>query len=181
MVNTIPTDLQQYVLVAAPHTSNWDFVYAVGCFHKLGIPIRFTIKDSWLRWPFKGIMTRLGAIGIDRSPRADGNRPSMTEAMVELFGKHRELIVLVTPEGTRSARSKWKTGFYHVAHQAGVPIALGYLDYSNKECGVTGLFETTGSMENDMARIMAFYNNIRPRFPEKYSPDARFNPEAEGQ
>lgn len=174
MYNDVPPEVKKYVLIAAPHTSNWDFVYALACFDGLGIPIRFTIKQEWLRWPFKYWMEGFGAIGIDRSPRSDGNRPSQTEAMTELFNNREELVVLVTPEGTRSKREKWKTGFYHVAQNAGVPVVLAYLDYKKKEVGITGMFHPSGDIEADLSKVMAFYDGITPRFPEKYSGDKRY-------
>ena len=174
MVNDVPADVKQYVLTAAPHTSNWDFIYALGCFHTLGIPIRFTIKKEWLRFPFKGFMQSIGALGIDRTSREDGSRPSQTEAMAKLFEQHPELVMLVTPEGSRSKREKWKTGFYHVAVQAKVPIVIGYMDYPKKEAGVTAMFYPTGDMEADLKKMMEFYSKVTPRFPEKHSPDTRF-------
>ena len=174
MVNDVPPDLKQYVIMAAPHTSNWDFIYALGCFHTIGLPIRFTIKEEWLRWPFKGFMQSIGALGINRAPKEDGSRPSQTEAMVQLFTNHPELAMLVTPEGSRSKRDRWKTGFYHVAQQANVPILLGYMDYPKREAGVTALFYPTGDIEADLKKVMEFYDKITPRFPEKYSPDTRF-------
>lgn len=174
MHHDVPDGIKQYVLVSAPHTSNWDFIYAIACFERLGIPVRFTIKQEWLKWPFGGLMRKLGAIGIDRSLRPDGTRPGHTEAMAKLFEDNEELVVLVTPEGTRSKRTKWKTGFYHVAVQANVPIVLSYLDYKKKEVGISGMFYPTGDIDADMNRIMNYYSTVTPRFPEKHSPDLRY-------
>ena len=81
---------------------------------------------------------------------------------------------MVTPEGTRSLRTKWKTGFYHTAAGAGVPIALGYLDYKNKEAGVGKIIYPSGDMKRDMKEIMDFYKNIPAKFPEKFSVDTEF-------
>lgn len=159
-------------MIASPHTSNWDFIFARSAFSLLRIPVRFTVKREWLRFPFKGIMNALGAIGIDRSPKRPGEpRPSMTDAMIELFEKNKELVVLVTPEGTRKKVTKWKTGFYHVAVGAKVPIALGYLDYKNKIAGVGKMIFPSGDMAKDMKEIMDFYKNIAGKFPEKFSVD----------
>lgn len=165
-------DFKRCVMIAAPHTSNWDFIFARAAFAMMGIPIRFTVKKEWLRFPFGGVMNALGAIGIDRSPKVDGEqRLSTTEAMIKLFEGRDELVVMVTPEGTRSLRMKWKTGFYHVAAGAGVPIALGYLDFEKKIAGVGKLVYPSGDMDKDMREIMAFYKPIKGKRPELFSVD----------
>lgn len=168
----LKTDFKKCVMLAVPHTSNWDLIFARAAFALMGIPIQFTVKQEWLRFPFKGIMLALGAIGIDRRPKNPGEeRPSMTESMIDLFNGREELVVMVTPEGTRALRTKWKTGFYHVAVGAKVPIALGYLDYKNKVAGVGDVFMPTGDMQKDMKRIMDFYKPIQGKHPEKFSVD----------
>lgn len=168
----LKADFRRCVMIASPHTSNWDFIFARAAFSLLRIPVRFTVKKEWMRFPFKSTMGALGAIAIDRSPKKPGDpRPSMTEAMIELFSKNKELVVLVTPEGTRSLVTKWKTGFYHVAVGAGVPVALGYLDYKNKIAGVGKIVYPSGDMHKDLKEIMDFYKNIPARYPEKFSVD----------
>jgi 1-acyl-sn-glycerol-3-phosphate acyltransferase len=168
----LKNDFKRCVMIAAPHTSNWDLVFARSAFTLMNIPIRFTVKREWLRFPFKGIMLALGAIGIDRSAKKPGDpRPSMTEAMIELFEKNKELVVMVTPEGTRKKVTKWKTGFYHVAVGAKVPIALGYLDYKNRIAGVNKVIYPTGDLQKDMQEIMDYYKNIQGKHPEKFSID----------
>lgn len=165
------------VMIAAPHTSNWDLVFARSAFYLMGIPVRYTVKKEWMRFPFNLVFGPLGAIAIDRSPRKPGEeRRSMTEAMIELFNQNKELAVMVTPEGTRSLRTKWKTGFYHVAVGAKVPIALGYLDYKKKEAGVGKIIYPSGDMAKDMREIMAFYQNIQGKHPEKFSIDLDYKP-----
>lgn len=171
----LKADFRRCVMIASPHTSNWDFVFARAAFFLMNIPIRFTVKDSWTKFPLNLFMNPLGAIGIDRSPRKPGEeRRSMTEAMIDLFKERKELVVMVTPEGTRSLRQKWKTGFYHVAAGAKVPIALGYLDYKNKIAGVGKILMPSGNMEKDMREIMAFYKDIPPKHPEKFSVDLEY-------
>jgi hypothetical protein len=163
---------ERCVMIAAPHTSNWDFVFARAAFYLMDIPVRYTVKNDWMRFPFNLIFGPLGGIGIDRSPKKPGEeRRSMTEAMIELFKQNEKLAVMVTPEGTRSLRTKWKTGFYHVAVGAQVPIALGYLDFKNKEAGVGKIILPSGDMQKDMKQIMDFYKNIKGKHPEKFSVD----------
>ena len=91
----------------------------------------------------------------------------MVEAMVKLFDSYDDLIVLVTPEGTRKYVKEWKTGFYHVAEKAGVPIVLGYCDYKNKIAGIGEVFKTTGKVEEDIEKIKDFYRKVVPKYPEK--------------
>ena len=173
--NHWPLDLAQCVMIAAPHTSNWDALYARLALKALGVNVRITIKDSYMKLPFGPFVRAMGGIGIDRSPKADGQaRLSMVEVMTNLFEEHAELVMLVTPEGTRAKQEKWKTGFYHVACNAGVPIALAYMDYEKKKTGVGKIVYPTGDYEKDMAEIMQFYAQISPKFPEDFSVDSRY-------
>lgn len=171
----LPPDVRKSVMIAAPHTSNWDFPYCRAAFSVLKIPVRFTIKDSWFKFPFNLIFGPLGGIPINRRPRKPGEeRPSTTQAMADLFTDREELVVLVTPEGTRSLREEWKSGFYHVAKMANVPITLGYLDYEKKIAGVGKTIYPSDDMEKDMREIMDFYKHKAPKHPEKFSLDKRY-------
>lgn len=173
----LKADFKRCVMVAAPHTSNWDFILARAAFEVMEIPVRFTIKKEWVDGPLGFLMRALGAIGIDRRPKNAGEpRLSYVEGMIRLFEETGNLVVLVTPEGTRSKATEWKTGFYHVAKAAGVPIALGYLDYRRKVAGIGKVLKVSDSMEKDMHEIMEFYAGVQGKFPENYSPDLRFYP-----
>jgi 1-acyl-sn-glycerol-3-phosphate acyltransferase len=168
-------DTSRCVVTAAPHTSNWDLLYTIAAFKLLGVPMRFTIKHDWMVFPFKPFLSFFGAIGIDRSPKVAGQeRRSMVEAMADLFEGRDRIAVVVTPEGSRSLRTEWKTGFYYVAQTAGVPICLGYLDFAKREAGIGMSLMPSGDVDADMRRIMAFYRNIAPKFPEKFSLDHRY-------
>lgn len=172
---SIPSEAERCVMTAAPHTSNWDIWYARLAFFIMGVPVRFTIKKEWMRFPFNLVIGPLGGLGIDRSPRkGTGERSSYVEQMAALFEKHQRLAVLVTPEGTRSLRRQWKTGFYFAALKAGVPICLGYLNYQKKEAGVGLVIYPSGDIEADMRKVMAFYSQIPGKFPEKFSLDERY-------
>lgn len=169
-----PKAVERSVVIAAPHTSNWDLVHAMGGYFDMGLPVRFTIKKEWFRFPFNLLIGPMGGIPIDRTPKKPGDpRPSMVEAMAELFTKYDKISVMVTPEGSRSKRTEWKTGFWHTAKMAGVPIGLGYLDYAKKEAGIGKLIYPT-DLDKDMREIMEFYKNITPRNPELYSLDQRY-------
>lgn len=169
-------NIDQCVMIAAPHTSNWDALYARLALKALGVNVRITIKDSYMKLPLGPFVRAMGGIGINRRPKKEGEaRPSMVELMSHLFKTHEKLVMLVTPEGTRAKQEKWKTGFYHVAINAGVPIALAYMDYDKKTTGVGKIIYPTGDYEKDMAEIMAFYAQINPKFPELFSVDIRYH------
>ncbi|MCH7328125.1 1-acyl-sn-glycerol-3-phosphate acyltransferase [Acinetobacter modestus] len=168
-------NVDQCVMIAAPHTSNWDALYARLALKALGVNVRLTIKDSYMKFPFGPFVRAMGGIGIDRSVKQEGQaRPSMVQLMSDLFKTHPKLVMLVTPEGTRAKQEQWKTGFYHVATTAGVPIALAYMDYAKKKTGVGKIVYPTGDYEKDMIEIMSFYAEINAKFPEKFSVDQRY-------
>ncbi len=170
----LPPQIKKCIIIAAPHTSNWDFWYCMATFAIYKLPIRFTVKKEWMRFPFNLLMKPLGGIAIDRRPRGPLNeRPSFIEVMKELFDTNEELIIVITPEGTRSRNEKWKTGFYHIAQSANVPILLGYTDYKKKITGISNPIYPS-DYEKHMKQIMSFYKNVTPKFPEKFSVDTSF-------
>ena len=171
-------DLEQCVMIAAPHTSNWDALYARLALKALGVNVRLTIKDSYMKLPFGPFVRAMGGIGINRAPKKTGEPYlSMVQVMTDLFKTHPKLVMIVTPEATRAKQEQWKTGFYHVALAAGVPIALAYMDYVQKKTGVGKIIYPTGNYEQDMAEIMGFYAKINAKFPEKFSIDMRYPPQ----
>lgn len=154
------------VLVAAPHTSNWDFFYAIFAFWYIKIPIRFIIKDSYTKPWFGFFFKWLGAIGVDRS-----RHQNMVNYAAELLTNSNRLYLLNTPEGTRSRVEKWKTGFYYIAQKADVPILLGYCDYSKKNAGIGKVIEIKNkTMEEVLDEIQDFFKNIKGKYPENYNP-----------
>jgi 1-acyl-sn-glycerol-3-phosphate acyltransferase len=172
----MPPGIRQSVMIAAPHTSKWDFLYTRLAFVLMGIPVKITIENRYMKFPYGTFIRALGGIGIDRRPKKEGEeRPSMVKAMVDLFKKYDDFVMLVTPEGTRNLRTRWKTGFYHVAVLANVPVALGYLDYGKKEAGVSKVVYPSGDMKRDLREIMAFYKNIVAHTPAKFSIDLEYD------
>lgn len=170
----LPPEIKKCIIIAAPHTSNWDFWYTMASFAIYRLKIRFTVKKEWMLFPFSLLMKPLGGIAIDRTSRTAGSdRKSFVEAMIDLFKENEELIIVITPEGTRSFRDKWKTGFYHVAQGAGVPICLGYVDYAKKKAGI-GKVIYPKDYVTDMREIMAFYGQISAKFPENFAVDKDF-------
>ena len=158
--------IRRAVVIAAPHTSNWDIVYALAALRLLELPVKFTIKKEWVNSPMGLILRPLGAIPIDREYRK-GKKVSMTQTMIELFDRYEELIMVVTPEGTRQYAPEWKTGFYRVAEGANVPVLLGHLDYKNKVAGVGPAVYTTGDIDADIGKIKDFYRTKQGRYPDR--------------
>ena len=169
--NHCPLELDQYVMIAAPHTSNWDALYARLGLKALGVNVRLTIKDSYMKLPFGPFVRAMGGIGIDRRPKAPGEaRPSMVQLMTDLFKTHPKLVMLVTPEATRARQEQWKTGFYHIAKTANVPIVLAYCDYDKKRAGISKIVEVNDRPLNDILdEIEKFYENVGAKYPELYN------------
>jgi len=152
------------VMLAVPHTSNWDLMYAIAVYWKKGINAKFLIKDSYTKGLFGFVFKALGALGIDRSKHTN-----FVEYAVDLLNTSDKLVLLVPAEGTRKWVKKWKTGFYHIASQANVPVALGFLDYKNKVAGVGSLYKITGNFKVDMNNIQTFYLSKTAKHPELYN------------
>ena len=153
------------VVIAAPHTTNWDFVLAMLYIGALRLGINWLGKHTIFRWPFGWLFRKMGGIPVDRrEPRG------MVGAATRLLESSESLLVAVTPEGTRSRVTRFKTGFYHIAVGAAVPIVPVYLDYSRRCIGVGGTVHTTGDMEADMKAITDFYLPYGPaaKRPEKF-------------
>ena len=148
-------DLPKFIIVAAPHKTNWDLPNALAASLHYGVRLHWMGKDSLFKWPFGGFMRWIGGIPVDRSKRNNA-----VAQMVELFGASEELIVVIPPEGTRSEITRWKSGFYHIAHGAGIPLALAFVDYKSRRLGVAGLFHPVGDYEADLARIQAIYSAL---------------------
>lgn len=161
-------NIKKCVVIAAPHTSNWDFPYAILTFWKYEVNIGFFIKDSYTKSFLGGILRSMGAIGVDRSK--GGN---LVDYASELLKSRDNLVLIVPAEGTRSYVEKWKTGFYHIAKKVNIPIALGYLDFKTKDIGIGMLLTPTDDMDADFDKIQDFYKNITAKHPELYNPIIR--------
>ncbi len=153
---------RRFVIIAAPHTSNWDFVYFLGLVNALGMNSYFMAKSTLFRWPVRRFLLDVGGVPVDRS-----SNQNYVQAMADEFARRKEFILTIAPEGTRGAVRKWKTGFYHIAMAAKVPIVVGMMDYRRKVGGLGPLIWPTGDYEADMAKIMEFYRSVTPRHPAK--------------
>lgn len=149
-----PLDHQRCVLIGAPHTSNWDFPLMLMVVLKLKLRVFWMGKNTLFPFPFGWFMKWLGGIPIDRSAAHN-----VVNETVRKFEEHDQLIVLVPPEGTRKKVDRWKTGFYHIANNASVPILLGYVNAPIKEAGFADFYTPTGDFDKDFAAIMDFYKD----------------------
>ena len=165
---TDPMLYKKAVVIFAPHTSNWDFMY--GMLFKFIYPdasMGFAIKKEWMFFPLSYVMHHLGAIPIDRFRKSVPSHYSTVEYMTKLFQTSDQLCLLISPEGTRKRVERWRTGFYRVAQNAGVPIILGYLDYRRKEIGFGPVYYPTDDLEKDLQEIMAYYRNKCGKYPDQ--------------
>ncbi|MFZ4713307.1 MAG: 1-acyl-sn-glycerol-3-phosphate acyltransferase [Bacteriovoracaceae bacterium] len=162
-------DLKSYVLVGAPHTSNWDFLPAVGLMYLIGDP-KFIIKKSWLKFPMSLILKPMGAFGVERNQSHGAHQ---TDVLADIFKSNDHFIMMISPEGTRSPNDQWKTGFYTVAQKAGVPIVLSYADYSTKTVGIAKIIYPK-DYESDMKEIMSAYREFQGKVPQNFKLDKRF-------
>lgn len=145
------------VLIAVPHTSNWDFPAMMVIAFVLGLDVHWMGKHTLFpRGPLGAIMRWLGGISIDRR-----KKHNMVEQMAEEYRQRDELMLIITPEGTRSAVQTWKGGFYHIAQAADVPVILGYVDKNTRTMGLGPAYFPSGDYEADLAEIRAFYQGKR--------------------
>tara|TARA_B110000014_G_C20113922_1_gene587697 strand:- start:660 stop:1244 length:585 start_codon:yes stop_codon:yes gene_type:complete len=160
---------KQFVLLGIPHTSNWDAVYFTGAVFLRKIKTHFLIKKEWMRFPFNLIFKPIGGIGVNNKSKNGAKSSIVIEEIVQLFNEKKELIIAIAPEGTRSFNPNWKTGFYQIALQSKVPIALGFLDYKNKIAGITDIFLPTGNLHADLIKISEYYSKFTGKNHDQYS------------
>ena len=154
-------DVPKMVITAYPHTSNWDLLVYVLTAWVLGIPLSWMGKDALFRGPTGVLMRLIGGIAIRRD-----RSENVVEQMKKNFAEREELCLLIAPEGTRGHVPYLKSGFYHIAVTAGVPIAPAFIDYARKEAGMGILVESSGDVREDMDRLREFYQGRVGRYPE---------------
>ena len=161
----LPEGVRKAVVVSAPHTSYWDFVIGRLTFWAIKVNIRFLIKKEAFFFPLGLLLKKLGGLPVDRGKY----KGHMASEVTRLFKNHDSLVVVITPEGTRRRVKYWKKGFYTIAMNAGVPLALSFIDYKNKTGGIGPVFMPSGDYEKDMAFIQAFYQDKNGRHPERFN------------
>jgi 1-acyl-sn-glycerol-3-phosphate acyltransferase len=165
VVGEYPHEARRCVMIAAPHTSNWDLPMALmGAFY-WRLNVYWLGKQSIFKFPFGGLMRWLGGVAVDRS-KANNLTQTVGEALAATTGQAQ---LIVPPEGTRGKVTEWKTGFYYIAQAAQLPIFLAYTDYAKKEIGHFGLFTPTGDVQADIASIRALYANVQGKNPQQFA------------
>jgi 1-acyl-sn-glycerol-3-phosphate acyltransferase len=156
--------LKKYIIIGAPHTSNWDFVYGICAWKLYGVQPRYLIKKEFYYFPLNFLFKATGGLPVDRT-----QSNSLTDSIVAMFSEREELIAIIPPEGTRKPVDRWRTGFYYVAIRAGVPIVMGAMDYRRKVTYLSEPFYPTGDIEKDFIVFREFYRGVQPCNPEGFN------------
>ena len=151
----------KFVLIGAPHTSNWDLPFTLAAVYIFRLKISWMGKDILFKMPFGMVMRWLGGIAVNRD-----STHGVVEQIAEQFRKSQKLVLVLAPSGTRKKNEYWKSGFYWMAHTAQIPIVCGYLDYARKLACIGLSIVPTGDVKNDMDRIREFYEGIRGKHPD---------------
>ena len=161
IVGELPKD-KKYIVIVAPHTSNWDlFICLCGRF-AVGVKINFLAKKQLFFFPLGSFLRGMGGASVDRA-----KRENRVEQVVALYKLHDEFKLGLAPEGTRSPVTRWKEGFYHIACQAGIPIVMIGPDYASKEIRIHEPFWPSGDINKDFPQIIAFFRTIRGYYPKE--------------
>jgi 1-acyl-sn-glycerol-3-phosphate acyltransferase len=164
-VEGAPPSMSKAVLIAAPHTSNWDLPFMLAIAYVFGVKPAWLGKRELFRWPFGGLMRRLGGLPVDRSAAG-----GMVQQAVDRFAAASRLFLVVPPSGTRSRARSWRSGFYHIARGAQVPVLCTFLDYRRKVGGIGPAIVPSGEVRADMKLIRDFYDGIEGKYPELTTP-----------
>jgi 1-acyl-sn-glycerol-3-phosphate acyltransferase len=156
-------DLRKFLIIVAPHTSNWDFLYGFFAYLTLRLDATWLGKHTILRWPLGPIARRFGGAPIDRSQAAN-----VVQAHIGEFAKRDHMALVITPEGTRKKVPEWKRGFYFIAMGASLPIVPVALDFSKKRILIGDVFVPTGDYAADLPRIKGFYSSEMARNPAQF-------------
>lgn len=161
-----PDGLEQCVVIEAPHTSMLDFFLGKLYFSSKGMRIYVLIKKEMFFFPVGPILKALGAIPVDRKRASH-----LVEVLSKKLREQKDLILVITPEGTRNPVTRWKMGFFHIALRTGLPVAVSYIDYKKKRMGVMEVFKPTEDMKIDeeMKRIKSLYKGVTAKYPENFT------------
>lgn len=170
----VPDEIMRCVFVFAPHTSNWDWYFGTLCMISWGVPIKVGIKKSWMRFPMNIVIKSLGGVGIDRKAGAKGKKLSQVEALADIFKKFDKMAFVITPEGSRSPKKRWRTGFYHIAQRAEVPIVTLSCDGSKRTIEIGPVLSAKNSLDEVMTDMMKFYKKGVGIVPENFHLDERY-------
>ena len=156
-------DVPKCVVIAAPHTSNWDFIFMMLMAFSFRLKVFWMGKNSLFKGPMGPVMHFLGGISVERSKNT-----GLVQQTIDRFNDNDELFIALSPEGTRGKVTRWKSGFYHVANGANVPIACAFLDYKRKVAGFGPLFQPSGNYEKDLIELQGFYRGVTGKNPSQF-------------
>lgn len=159
----LPPNVPKAILIGAPHTSNWDFLLSIGTIFAFGIRVGWMGKHTFVNGPGRRLWHWLGGIPVDRRA-AHG----VVEQMVDTFNGRSQLVIAITPEGSRSNNKSWKSGFYHMALGSNVPIVPIVFDYEHKAVRLLAPFTPTGNKEKDIAALQSLYKDVKGRHPHSW-------------
>ena len=160
-----PPDINKAVFIGAHHTSNWDGFWALVYMVATGLRVKFFIKKSMFWFPLNIVLSGLGGVPLDR-----GKAGRAVDQAVELLDSSDRFFFGLAPEGTRSPKEGWKSGFYRIAERANVPIVLCFFCYKTRRLGIGPIMTLTGDVDADLAIMNSFYETVEGRYPEKASP-----------
>lgn len=161
---TLPEE-KKFVMIGAPHTTNWDLPLGLLCFWSVQIHINWVAKKQLFIGPFDYFFRALGGMPVDRSKHT-----GFIQQIADMFEQRETMVFGITPEGTRSRTDYWKTGFYYIAMEARVPICMAYVDFPSRTIGFGQMLTPSGDIEKDFEIIKAFYKDKTGKFPEKQGP-----------
>jgi len=164
MIYSLDEPVDNCIIIVAPHTSLWDFIFGRITLSAMNLHGKFLIKKEMFRFPFKHLLLWFGGILVDR-----GHGSKVIKPLVEIFHKSHKFCIIITPEGTRARTENWKKGYYVIATAAQVPILLGYIDYSEKVCCISKILHPTGNYEEDFKIIQDYYRGRKGRHPERFN------------
>ncbi|MFB0995648.1 MAG: lysophospholipid acyltransferase family protein [Porticoccaceae bacterium] len=164
VIGSLPEDQKKYVLIVAPHTSNWDFILFVLAVSVLRLKPSVLIKSTLFVGPLGWFLRYCGAIPVNRSQAS-----SLVTYIASIYEERDEFVLIITPEGTRSPNPKWKRGFHHVATTAEVPILVVYVDSAIRTIGIKGLMEPTDDADADLRELKTFFDAKRGLKPQNYA------------
>ncbi|MFT5520074.1 MAG: 1-acyl-sn-glycerol-3-phosphate acyltransferase [Enterobacterales bacterium] len=156
--------IDKAIIIFAPHTSNWDFVTMAIAKFAMGIQVRYLGKHTLFYWPYGWFFRSLGGMPVFRH-----EHNNVVGSIVELIESNEKIWLVLAPEGTRSFKPYWKSGFYHIAERSKLPIMMFYLDVKTKTIGHSDLFHVTGNIEEDMQEISAYYSDKEGYKPHQAS------------
>ena len=149
------------VIIGVPHTTNWDFVFFLGATAEMGIRPSFMGKHTLFKWPLTRFMYDMGGVSVDRSAKGR----NYVDQVVDAFAKADNLALVVAPEGTRNASRPWRSGFYHIAHKAGVALVPAWVEDKTGRGGIGPAIMPSGDYSADLEKLLAYYQSVMPGHP----------------